>query len=110
MFISEGPIFGANEPKRGGGGREREGWEREREKEGLPRPRLDKSNSYQISGAKQVPQMIGFLSVLFFSFFLHPRYRSLRILVTIGLGHSTQNFFRFFDSSSGGQPARRLRN
>ena len=74
----------------------------------LPRPCLDKSNSYQVAITKQMPQMISLCSLFFFSFFLHTFYRSFGILVPILPRHSPQNDFRFLYSSSGGKPPRRL--
>lgn len=76
----------------------------------LPRPGLDKSDSYQVSIAKQVPQVISLFSILGFSFCLHPLYSSFWVLRTICFCHFTQDCFSFFHSSSSWKPARRLRN
>ena len=76
----------------------------------LPRPGLDKSDSYQVSIAKQVPQVISLFSFLGFSFCLHTLYSSFWVLRTICFCHFTQDCFSFFHSSSSWKPARRLRN
>ena len=76
----------------------------------LPRPGLDKSDSYQVSIAKQVPQVISLFSFLGFSFCLHPLYSSFWVLRTICFCHFTQDCFSFFHSSSSWKPARWLRN
>ena len=76
----------------------------------LPRPRFDKSDSYQVFGAKQMPQVVGLGFLFFFPFCLHRLYRSFGVLVPILLRHFSQDHFRFFDSASGGKPTRRLGN
>ena len=76
----------------------------------LPRPRLNKSDYYQVSGTKQMPQVIRPRSFVLSIFSLHLFYCSFRILVPIPPRHLPQDHFRFFDSSSSRKPAGRLRN
>lgn len=76
----------------------------------LPRPPFNHSDYHQVSGAKQMPEVICHRLFFLLALILHVAYCSLRILVSIRLRDPTQDLFCFFDSSSSGKPTRRLRN